>query len=139
MNRPDHLEHELREWFDETAAPLPAFTNDVLRLTAGMRQRSRWTVPERWLPMTIILRRPLLAPPMRLLAVGLALWIAVPASDAGALCLSGGLLGLLLMPLLRLASTLATAIRRRDWLLFMATLAVLAILGALTLRHSATH
>ena len=73
------------------------------------------------------------------LAVGLALWIAVPTSDAGALCLSGGLLGLLLMPLLRLASTLATAIRRRDWLLFMATLAVLAILGALTLRHAATH
>jgi len=72
------------------------------------------------------------------LAVGLALWTAVPASDAGALCLSGGLLGLLLMPLLRLASTLATAIRRRDWLLFMATLAVLAILGALTLRHAAS-
>jgi len=62
----------------------------------------------------------------------------VPASDAGALCLSGGLLGLLLMPLLRLASTLATAIRRRDWLLCMATLAVLAILGALTLRHAAS-
>ena len=74
------------------------------------------------------------------LAVGLALWIAVPASDAGALCLSGGLLGLLLlMPLLRLASALATAIRRRDWLMFMATLAVLAILGALTLRDAASH
>jgi Protein of unknown function (DUF1634) len=73
------------------------------------------------------------------LTVGLTLWIAAPASDAGALCLSAGLLGLLLMPLLRLASTLATAIRQRDWLLFMATLAVLTILGALTLRHAATH
>ena len=72
------------------------------------------------------------------LAVGLALWVAVPASDAGGLCLSGGLLGLLLMPLLRLAWTLATAIRRRDWLMFTATLAVLAILGALTLRDAAT-
>ena len=73
------------------------------------------------------------------LAVGLAIWIAVPASDAGDLYLSAGLLGLLLMPLLRLAWTLATAIRQRDWLMFMATLAVLAILGALTLRDAATH
>jgi hypothetical protein len=72
------------------------------------------------------------------LAAGLALSIALPASDSGALCLSAGLLGLLLMPLLRLAWTLATAIRRRDWLLFMSTLAVLAILGALTLRDAAT-
>ena len=54
------------------------------------------------------------------------------------LCLSAGLLGLLLMPLLRLAWTLATAIRQRDWLMFVATLAVLAILGALTLRDAAT-
>ena len=73
------------------------------------------------------------------LALGLAIWIAAPGSDAGALYLSGGLLGLLLMPLLRLAWTLATAIRQRDWLMFMATLAVLAILGALTLRDAATH
>ena len=62
----------------------------------------------------------------------------MPASDAAALCLSAGLLGLLLLPLLRLAWTLATAIRQRDWLMFMATLAVLAILGALTLRDAAT-
>jgi hypothetical protein len=73
-----------------------------------------------------------------MLAAGLALWIAMPASDAGALYLSAGLLGLLLMPLLRLASTLATAIRRSDWLLFMSTLAVLAILCALTLRDAAS-
>jgi len=74
-----------------------------------------------------------------LLAEGLTLWIARPASDSGALSLSAGLLGLLLIPLLRLVWTLATAIRQRDWLLFMATLAVLGILGALTLRHAATH
>ena len=72
------------------------------------------------------------------LGAGLALWIAVPASDIGALYLSAGLLGLLLIPLLRLAWILATAIRRRDWLLFMSTLAVLAILGALTLRDAAS-
>ena len=73
------------------------------------------------------------------LTLGLVLWIAVPSTDAGALCLSAGLLGLLLLPMLRLAWTLATAIRERDWLMFTATLAVLGILGALTLRHAATH
>jgi hypothetical protein len=73
------------------------------------------------------------------LAVGLTIWIAVPAGGAADLYLSAGLLGLLLMPLLRLAWTLATAIRQRDWLMFMATLAVLAILGALTLRDAASH
>jgi uncharacterized membrane protein len=74
-----------------------------------------------------------------MLAVGLALWIAIPSSEAGPLCLNAGLLGLLLMPVLRLAWTLAEAIRQRDWLMFAATLAVLTILGALTLRHAATH
>lgn len=74
-----------------------------------------------------------------MLAVGLALWIAIPSSEAGPLCLNAGLLGLLLMPVLRLAWTLAEAIRQRDWLMFTATLAVLTILGALTLRHAATH
>jgi hypothetical protein len=74
-----------------------------------------------------------------LLAGGLALWIAQPASDRAALSLSAGLLGLLLIPLLRLASTLATAIRQRDWLLLMATLAVLGILVLLTLREAARH
>jgi hypothetical protein len=74
-----------------------------------------------------------------LLAAGLAAWVARPANDTGALGLSAGLLGLLLIPLLRLAWTLATAIRQRDWLLLMATLAVLAILGALTLRDAAMH
>jgi hypothetical protein len=88
MNRPDHLERELTDWLSDTAAPLPAFTNDVLRLTAGMRQRSRRAVPERWLPMTIILRRPVLAPPMRVLAVGLALLVAVGATVAAATLLS---------------------------------------------------
>ena len=73
------------------------------------------------------------------LAAGLALWIAVPSSDHGALWLNVGLLALLLTPLLRLVRILATAIRQRDWLLFMATVAVLGILGALTLRDAARH
>ena len=73
------------------------------------------------------------------LAAGLALWIAAPASDQGALWLNGGLLCFLLMPLLRLVRILATAIRQRDWLLLMAALAVLGILGVLTFRDAATH
>jgi hypothetical protein len=72
------------------------------------------------------------------LAAGLLLWLAVPASDAGALALAGGLLGLLLIPMLRLIWALATAWARRDWLMFGATVMVLAILVALTLRDAAT-
>ena len=68
------------------------------------------------------------------LAAGLPLWLAVPAGDAGALALASGLLGLLLIPMLRLLWALAAASARRDWLMLGATLTVLAILIALTLR-----
>jgi hypothetical protein len=55
MNRFDHLERDLGIWFAETAAPrVPDFTDDILRLTAGTRQRPRWSFPERWLPMSVI-------------------------------------------------------------------------------------
>ena len=73
------------------------------------------------------------------LAAGLLLWLAFPASDAGAVCLSAGLIGLLAMPLLRLVWAMATAIAQRDWLMLGATLTVLAILTALTLRDAAAH
>ena len=71
------------------------------------------------------------------LAAGLAVWLAVPASDLGALALASGLLGLLVIPMLRLIWVLAGASARRDWLTFGATLTVLAILIALTLRDAA--
>lgn len=71
------------------------------------------------------------------LAAGLTLWLSLPSSDRGALALAGGLLGLILMPLLRVVSTLATAAARRDWLMLTATMIVLAILIALTLRDAA--
>ena len=73
------------------------------------------------------------------LAAGLLLWLSFPASDAGPLCLSAGLIGLLAMPLLRLVWAMATAIRQRDWLMLCATVAVLVILTALTLRDAASH
>ena len=73
------------------------------------------------------------------LGAGLVLWLAAPASDAGSLAMASGLLGLLLMPMLRVVWALATALATRDWLMLAATLTVLAILTALTLRDAATH
>jgi len=55
MSATDRLERDLTAWFGETAAPrTPDFTDDILRQTDGMRQRPRWTFPERWLPMSVI-------------------------------------------------------------------------------------
>jgi hypothetical protein len=54
MNRHDGLERELIAWFDGVASPsVPDYTNDIVQLTAGRRQRPRWTFPERWLPMNV--------------------------------------------------------------------------------------
>jgi Protein of unknown function (DUF1634) len=72
------------------------------------------------------------------LGAGLVLWLAAPASDAGALAMAAGLLGLLLMPMLRVVWAMATALAVRDWLMLGATVTVLAILIALTLRDAAT-
>jgi hypothetical protein len=74
------------------------------------------------------------------LAAGLTLWVATPApaTDAGAFAMAAGLLGLLLMPMLRVVWALARALAQRDWLMLGATLTVLAILIALTLRDAAT-
>jgi len=73
------------------------------------------------------------------LAAGLILWVTTPATDAGALAMAAGLLGLLLMPMLRVVWALARALAQRDWLMLGATLTVLAILIALTLRDSVSH
>ena len=55
MNRYDALERELTAWLIDTAMPRnPEYTTDIVQLTATMRQRPRWTRPERWIPMTVI-------------------------------------------------------------------------------------
>jgi dipeptidyl aminopeptidase/acylaminoacyl peptidase len=88
MKRADNLERDLAIWLADTATPrVPDFTDDILRLTAGMRQRPRWSFPERWLPMSVItLARQTFKPlPWRtigLLAV-LALLIAAVAAYVG--------------------------------------------------------
>ena len=71
------------------------------------------------------------------LGAGLALWLATSATDTGDVAMAAGLLGLLLMPILRVVWAMATAVARRDWLMLGATVAVLVILIALTLRDAA--
>ena len=71
------------------------------------------------------------------LAAGLTVWLSMPAATLGMNLLTTGLVGLLAMPLLRLTETIASAARSRDWMTMAATLAVLGILFALTLRDAA--
>jgi uncharacterized membrane protein len=71
------------------------------------------------------------------LGSGLATWLAVPGAAIALELLESGLLGLLALPLLRLVAAVASASRNRDWMTVAATLAVLGILFALTLRDAA--
>lgn len=85
----DRFERQLPDELSHLAAErTPDYLDDLFAQTARTRQRPAWTFPERWLPMTITLRRPLLAPPMRLLAVGLALLLALLGAMALAPILS---------------------------------------------------
>ena len=70
------------------------------------------------------------------LASGLALFVAVPGEPTGELLLRSGLLGLLLMPILRVLTIVATAARQKDRMTVAATLTVLGILLALTIRDA---
>ena len=70
------------------------------------------------------------------LAAGLGFWLGFPYSDMGSLFLAAGLLGLLVLPLLRLCAAVAAALRARDWITLGATLAVLGILATLTIRDA---
>ena len=70
---------------------------------------------------------------------GLTRWATEPADAPANALLTYGLLTLLAIPLLRLASAIATAWRTRDWTTIAAALAVLGILLALTLRDAAGH
>ncbi len=64
-----------------------------------------------------------------LLAAGLGVWV-VRGPGPAELLLDAGLIALMLTPVLRLATTLAVDIRRRDALAVAITLAVCVILGA---------
>ena len=91
MNRPDTFERELVDWFVEAASPrVPDYTDDILRLASGTRQRPRWSFPDRWLPsgpMTLGRRvaRPLPWRTMSLLAALGVLVAMVGGSFVGSL------------------------------------------------------
>lgn len=60
----DRFERKIPELMTELAPEqVPDYLDDMLRLTAGSRQRPAWSALERWLPMGAI-ARPLPRPPM---------------------------------------------------------------------------
>lgn len=81
MNERDRLDRMLAAWTDETwSPPPPAYLGEVLARTRRTRQRQAWASLERWLPMELTLRRPMLAMPLRLLAIVLALLLLLVAA-----------------------------------------------------------
>ena len=57
--------------------PVPSYRDDVLATASRTRQRPAWTFPERWLPMTVVGRRPFLAPGVPWRALGVLALIAL--------------------------------------------------------------
>jgi uncharacterized membrane protein len=73
-----------------------------------------------------------------LLATGLVIWFASGEATARPI-LDAGLVALMSTPVFRLATTLATQVRQRDWLAVTTTIAVILVLGvsvAVALRRS---
>jgi hypothetical protein len=70
------------------------------------------------------------------LATGLVVWLSHTADATALRLLTAGLIGLLAMPMLKLLAIVASALASRDWLTLGATLAVIVILLALTLRDA---
>ncbi len=71
----DRFERHLPDGLTDLASPqVPGYLDDILADTARKRQRPAWSFLERWLPMTLVLRRPATAPPLR------ASWVLVLAS-----------------------------------------------------------
>ena len=85
MTRFDRVEPRLSELLTDLAAPgLPDYTEDVLARTAGLRQRPRWTLLERWLPMGVLAQRSVYIPrvPWRAVIVTALLLVIVAATLA---------------------------------------------------------
>lgn len=85
MTRFDRVEPRLPELLTQLAAPgLPDYTDDVLARTAGLRQRPRWTLLERWLPMGVLAQRSVYIPrvPWRTVIVAALLLVVLAATLA---------------------------------------------------------
>jgi len=64
--------------------PMPDYRDDILRRVARTRQRPAWTFPERWIPMTVLSRRPavVLRAPWRLMSLAALLILVLVALAA---------------------------------------------------------
>lgn len=85
MTTDRRLERDLPSILGDIAmGPYPDYIDDVLVDTAQRRQRPRWTFPERWIPMAVVTRRPVLAPafPWRTLGILALLAILMAAALA---------------------------------------------------------
>ena len=80
----ERFEREIPELMAELAPTrVPDYFDDMLRLTAGTRQRPAWSALERWLPMGVIaLSAPTRRVPWRHIAVVGAVLLIVAASLA---------------------------------------------------------
>jgi Tol biopolymer transport system component len=74
---------------DAWSPPPPAYLDAVLERTRRTRQRRAWASLERWLPVELTFRRPMLAMPMRLLAIVLALLLLLIAAMSVPLLFGG--------------------------------------------------
>ena len=82
MTSPRRFEQDLPALLDDLyVAGMPDYRDDLVRQTAGIRQRPAWTFPERWLPMDLATRRlPFASVPLRaLIVVALILILAAAA------------------------------------------------------------
>ena len=81
MNQRDDLDRMLRTWLDDPfTLPAPGYLGEVLDRTRQMRQRPSWASLERWLPMSIALRRSFVPMPAVLAMIGLLIVLAILAS-----------------------------------------------------------
>ena len=72
MTAYDTLERDLTDWLGDAAAPrVPDYTDAIVQLAVGRRQRPRWTFLERWLPMSVVQLHPVTHPRFPWRTVGL--------------------------------------------------------------------
>jgi Tol biopolymer transport system component len=79
MTTPSTFERSLVDWLEDAGAPVvPDYVDEMLARTRATRQRPAWASLERWLPMQLTLRRPIVAVSrMAWLLLVLALLIAL--------------------------------------------------------------
>ncbi|MDQ3937426.1 MAG: hypothetical protein M3253_01955 [Chloroflexota bacterium] len=74
----DRFERDVAEALVDLAAPhIPDYFDDVLERAVSRRQRPAWTFPERWIPMSVLARRPVFVPALPWRTIGLMVILAV--------------------------------------------------------------